>query len=77
VKNLFNYITVISAIVVITTVLLQSQDAGLGGAFGGGGGGEGGGYRTKRGAERSIYYLTIGAGVVFVLSVILSILAKN
>lgn len=71
-KALFNYITVISAIIVITTVLLQSQGSSLGGAFGG----DAGGYRTRRGAERTIYYTTIGAAVIFVLSVVLSILSK-
>ena len=72
-KSLFNYITIVSAIVVITTVLLQSKDANAGAAFGGGDSG----FRTRRGAEKSIYYVTIGAGVIFVLSVLLSILAKR
>lgn len=73
-KLLFDYITVLAAITIITTVLLQSRDSSLGGAFGGG---DGGGYRTRRGAERTIYYLTIVSGVVFVASVLLSILAKS
>jgi len=74
VKLLFNIITIISAVILITTILLQSQGSGLGGAFGGG---DSGGYRTRRGAEKMIYYVTIGAAVIFVLSVILSILAKR
>jgi protein translocase SecG subunit len=73
-KLLFDYITVLAAITIITTVLLQSRDSSLGGAFGGG---DSGGYRTRRGAERTIYYLTIAAGVVFVASVLLSIIAKS
>jgi preprotein translocase subunit SecG len=74
VKALFNYITIISAISIITTVLLQSRGSGLGGAFGGS---DGGGYRTRRGAERTLYYTTIGSAVVFVASLLLSILAKS
>ena len=73
-KTLFNYITVISAIVLITAVLLQTQGTSLGSSFGGG---ESGGYRTRRGAERGIFYLTIGTAVVFLLSIILGILAKR
>jgi protein translocase SecG subunit len=73
-KLLFDYITILAAITIITTVLLQSRDSSLGGAFGGG---DAGGYRTRRGAERTIYYLTIIAGVVFVASVLLSIIAKS
>jgi protein translocase SecG subunit len=75
VKSLFDFITIVSAIVVITTVLLQSRGSSLGGAFGGGD--AAGGYRTRRGAERTIYYGTIVGMVVFVLSVLLSILAKQ
>ena len=74
-KALLNYLAVISAITIITTVLLQSRGSGLGGAFGGGN--AGGGFRTRRGAEKTLYYATIGAAVVLVLSVLLSILAKR
>ena len=74
-RNLFNYITIIAAIIIITTVLLQSRGSSLGGAFGGAD--SGGGYRTKRGAEKTIYYATIGAAVIFVLAVLMSILAKR
>jgi len=73
-KALFNDITVVMAIIIITTVLLQSRGSSLGEAFGGG---DAGGYRTRRGAERTIYYATIVAAVIFVLSVLLSILAKR
>lgn len=72
-KALFNYITVITAIIIITMVLLQSRGSSLGASFGGG---DAGAYRTRRGAERGVYYATIGAAVVFVLSVLLSILSK-
>lgn len=63
----------VSAVVIITTVLLQSRGSSLGASFGGG---DSGGYRTRRGAEKGLYYTTIGAGFVFVLSVILSILSS-
>lgn len=73
-KALFNYITIVSAITIITTILLQSRGSSLGAGFGGG---DTALYRTKRGTEKVLYYATIVAGVVFVLSVILSILAKR
>ncbi|HUC20512.1 MAG TPA: preprotein translocase subunit SecG [Candidatus Polarisedimenticolaceae bacterium] len=72
-KSLFNYITVISAVTIITTVLLQSRGSSLGASFGGG---DSEGFRTRRGAERGIYLTTVGAGFIFVLSVLLSILSK-
>lgn len=73
-KLLFNYITIISGIIVITTILLQSRGSSLGAGFGGG---DTALYRTKRGTEKVLYYATIITGVIFVLSVILSILAKR
>ncbi|HEX7259532.1 MAG TPA: preprotein translocase subunit SecG [Candidatus Saccharimonadia bacterium] len=72
-KSLFNYITIITSIIIITTVLLQSRGSSLGASMGGG---DSEGYRTRRGAEQGIYYTTIGAGFIFVLSVLLSILSK-
>jgi len=51
---------------------MQTQGVGLGTAFGG----EGGSYRTKRGAEKIIFNLTIVMAIVFVLSVIFGILSK-
>jgi preprotein translocase subunit SecG len=73
VKLLFNWITVISGWIVILMVLLQSQGASLGISFGG----ESNYYRSKRGTERVIFNATIIFAVIFVLSVILSLLAKK
>ena len=70
-RALFNYITIISAILLITSILLQRSSS-LGAGFGG----ETHFYRSKRGAELVLYYVSIGTGIVFVLSVILSILSK-
>lgn len=72
-KSFFNIVTIVAAIVTIVTVLLQSRGAGLGASFGG----EGNFYRSRRGAEKAIFNLTIIAAVVFVLSVLLGILSKS
>lgn len=72
-KQIFNYITLISAILMIITILLQSRGSSLGATFGG----DGNVYRSKRGAEKVIYNATIALAVIFVLSVVLSILAKG
>lgn len=71
-RALFNYITIISAILLITSILLQQRSSSLGAGFGG----ETNFYRSKRGAELVLYYISIGTGIIFVLSVILSILSK-
>jgi protein translocase SecG subunit len=72
-RNLFNVITVISALLMILFVLIQSRGQSLGAAFGG----DTTFYRSRRGAEAVIFNATIICGVVFVLSIILSILSKK
>lgn len=72
-RNLFNIITIISAVLLTLFVLIQSRGQSLGAAFGG----ETNYYRSRRGAEAVVFNATIVLSVVFVLSVILSILAKK
>ncbi|HSX41633.1 MAG TPA: preprotein translocase subunit SecG [Candidatus Saccharimonadales bacterium] len=72
-KNLFNTLTIISAVVIVTTVLLQHRGSSLGAGFGG----DTNFYRSQRGAEKVIFNATIVAGVVFVVSIILGILSKR
>ena len=72
-RNLFNIITVVSAILMVLTVLIQSRGQSLGASFGG----DSNFYRSKRGAEAVIFNATIVLAVMFVLSVVLSILTKK
>ncbi|HVE81033.1 MAG TPA: preprotein translocase subunit SecG [Candidatus Dormibacteraeota bacterium] len=72
-KAFFNYLTIISAIIMITSILLQARGSSLGAAFGGAGDFHG----SRRGSEKVLYNATIIAATVFVLSVILSILASS
>jgi preprotein translocase subunit SecG len=72
-RSLFNVLTVISVIVMITTILLQSRGSGLGISFGG----DSNFYRSRRGAEKIIFNATIVSAVVFVLSIVLGILSKS
>lgn len=71
-KTLFDFLTIISAVIMTLTILLQSQGTGLSASFGG----EGNSYRSKRGAEKIIFNTTIVTAVVFVISIILGILSK-
>jgi protein translocase SecG subunit len=72
-RNLFNAITIISALLMILTVLIQSRGQSLGAAFGG----DTSYYRSRRGAEAVIFNATIVLAVIFVLSIVLSILSKK
>jgi len=70
-RNIFNILAIISAIIMIACILIQNRGASLGAAFGG----ESEFYGDRRGAEKVIFYITIITAVIFVLSIILSILS--
>ncbi len=72
-RNLFNAITIISAVMLTLFILIQSRGQSLGATFGG----DTNFYRSRRGAEAVIFNATIVFSVLFVLSVILSILLKK
>lgn len=55
----------------ISLILLQSSQGGLGSAFGGGEA-----YRTKRGAERVVFTATIVLGVLFLITSITTFVVR-
>ena len=69
---MLNSVQIILAIPLIGAILLQSKGTGLSGVFGG----EGNVYRTKRGAEKTLFTFTIVNAVLFfgvaLLNVIIS-----
>ena len=52
---------IISAVLLIAAILMQNRGSGLGSTFGGGGEV----YRTKRGAEKFLFKLTVVLAFVF------------
>lgn len=68
-NNVFNYITVISAILMTIFVLLQARGAGLGAGFGGSAEIN----TVRRGSEKTLFQLTIIMAIIFVLSIIFGI----
>ncbi len=67
-------IQLVSSILLVLAVLLQTpkSSSGLGGTIGGGGD-SGGGYRTRRGLENTLFQITIGLTVIFVLVSVVNI----
>ena len=63
-KTFFEIGLIISSIALIASVILQSKGAGLGGLTGADAGGV---YSVRRGIERTLFYVTIGLGVLFFL----------
>lgn len=67
---MLNLIQIILAIILVTVIILQAKGGGLGSALGGGFS-----YHTKRGAEKTLFYLTIIVSTLFVVVAFLNSLA--
>ncbi len=68
--TILNYLQLIVSVLLIILILLQQRGSGLGAAFGGGGDV----YLTKRGAEKTIFILTIILSVIFLALGVLRLL---
>lgn len=62
---------IVAASILVISILLQGGGTGLSSPFGGGGES----FRTRRGVEKILFYITIGAAAIFVFTVIANILA--
>jgi preprotein translocase subunit SecG len=66
-----NIAQIITSVALIVAVLLQIRSSGLGGIFGGT---ETAVYRTRRGAERVLFNITIGLSIAFFVITILNVI---
>lgn len=71
-NNVIALLQIILGIILITLILLQTKGTGLGSTFGG----DLGFYGTKRGAEKMIFTLTIIIAIIFLLSLIISVILR-
>ena len=67
---ILQYITMGSAVLMIIAILLQQRGASLGAGFGA----SGELYTTRRGIDKSLFEFTIVMAVIFVMSIIASLL---
>jgi preprotein translocase subunit SecG len=65
---------IITSIVLIVSVVIQNKGVGLGGLTGGDTGGV---VSKRRGIEKTLYYITIGLSVVFILLTLLAVRIGN
>jgi preprotein translocase subunit SecG len=70
--NIFNYITIISVILLTLLVLVQTRGASLGAGLGGAGEVN----TTRRGTDKTIFQITIICAIVFTLSLVLGEIQK-
>ena len=74
VAKILPYAQIAFSLILVTAILLQQSDAGVGGAMGGTDGGSF--HRTRRGFEKFLFYLSITCGILFALSAFLAIIIK-
>jgi preprotein translocase subunit SecG len=67
--NIYNYVTIASAVLVTILVLIQTRGATLGAGMGGGGEVN----TVRRGSDRTLHQITIFVVFVFAASLILSV----
>jgi protein translocase SecG subunit len=68
-NNIFEWLTVISAVLITLLVLIQTRGASLGAGLGGGSEI----HTVRRGSDRSLHQLTIICVIVFIISLVLSL----
>ncbi|OGY43983.1 MAG: preprotein translocase subunit SecG [Candidatus Buchananbacteria bacterium RIFCSPHIGHO2_02_FULL_38_8] len=65
---ILDIIQIVISVLLIILILLQNQGAGLGATFGG----EGNIYRTKRGAEKFLFWGTIILSIIFLATALIN-----
>lgn len=71
-KTAITAVQVITLVLIIVSVILQQKGTGLSGVFGGGSSY----YQTRRGAEKLMFYVTIGSAVLFFAATMWQIFSK-
>ena len=71
-ETILNIIQLVLAFILILVILLQQKGSGLGAAFGG----SSNIYSTKRGLDKILHYITIGAAVIFFIVSLVRLIIK-
>lgn len=66
------YVQIVLSVILIGAIVLQRTGASLGGAFGADNFSSG--FHTRRGLERTLFYVTIIVAILFVLSAVVNLL---
>lgn len=69
-KAAVSVVQIILGILLILVIIIQQKGSGLGSGFGG----DMSFYRTKRGAEKLLFYATIGLSFAFILSSLIGLM---
>lgn len=70
-EQYFDIALIITSIALVASIILQSKGVGLGGLAGGDSGGV---FTARRGIEKTLFYITIGLGVIFVVLTLVTVI---
>ena len=71
--RIINIIEIITAVLLIASILIQNKGAGLSATFGG----EFGGYYSKRGFEKFLVWFSIALSAIFIALAIVNLILTN
>lgn len=72
--DVLQFIQIIIAVSLIVLIVFQARGTGLGSLFGGAGGGAVA--KTRRGLEKTLFQMTVGLSIAFILNAILQLLLQ-
>lgn len=70
--QLLPILQIIISMLLVAAILMQRRSGGLSPTFGGGGGF----YRTRRGVERTLFFITIALSAMFIATALLNVLLR-
>ncbi len=70
----FDIALIITSIALVTSIVLQNKGIGLGGLPGGDTGGV---FTARRGVERTLFYITIGLAILFVVLTVVTVIVTK
>lgn len=73
-EQYFDIALIITSIALVASIILQSKGVGLGGLAGGDTGGV---FTARRGIEKTLFYITIGLGIVFVVLTLITVVISK
>lgn len=73
-EQFFDIALIITSIALVASIILQSKGVGLGGLAGGDSGGV---FTARRGIEKTLFFVTIGLGIVFVALTLITVVISK
>jgi preprotein translocase subunit SecG len=74
VEQYFDIALIITSIALVASIILQSKGVGLGGLAGGDSGGV---FTARRGIEKTLFFITIGLGIIFVVLTLITVVISK